>query len=221
MQRQLEQKRKQRRTRMLMWSTGAAFVALIVLAAIFKPSSKLDLQYDTLPLNGKADAPVKIVEFGDFKCPSCKLFSESILPQLQKDFIDKGDVGFYFANFTIIGPDSNTAALAGQSIFHQNKDEFWNFYHKIYANQGNENVQWATPDFLTDFVKQQGIKVDADKVHQDIVNGTYQKEVTAQINLGKKGNVNATPTLFINGEIFTDVFNYGHLKSAIEAAMAK
>ncbi|WP_186819796.1 thioredoxin domain-containing protein, partial [Bacillus tropicus] len=50
------------------------------------------------PVLGKDSAPVTVVEFGDYKCPSCKVFNSDIFPKIKKDFIDKGDVKFSFVN---------------------------------------------------------------------------------------------------------------------------
>jgi protein-disulfide isomerase len=216
--RQLKQQRKQNRMKMIMWLTGICFVVLIALAVILRPSSTMEFNYAELPMKGKADAPVKIVEFGDYQCPACKVFTEQIVPQLQKDYIDTGVASFYFANRIIIGPDSYPAAYAAQSVYHQNKDEFWKYYELLYKNQGAEGTNWVTTDFLVDLAKQNGIQVDYEKLRSDIENKTYEDEVSDHNALAKNGGINSTPTLIINGEKFDDVFDYEKIKAAIEAA---
>lgn len=216
---QMEQEKQRKRMQKLWWITGIAVVALIVVAVIFAPKpDAAAFNYDQLPTLGKADAPIKIVEFGDYKCPSCKIFSQQIEPQLKKDFIDNGMASLSFMNFTIIDPDSVTAALAGQAIFHQNKDAYWKFYDSIYKNQGQEHVTWATPDYLVNLAKQEKLDLDYDKLQKDIVDKTYQSEVDSHNSKARQLNVQSTPTLFINGVEFTDVFDYAALKKAIEQA---
>ncbi len=203
----------------LIWITILILVVILIIAAMVKPrSSGESFEYDQLPVLGSKDAPVKIVEFGDFKCPSCQVFALRVEPLLKQDYIDTGIASLYFMNFTIIGPDSYTAALAGQSIFHQNNDAFWQFYEAIYKNQGDERVAWATPDFLSELARKQGLKVDLDKLHQDILGQTYRAEVEQQNAKADKAKVQGTPTLFINGKKFEDVFDYAKLKAAIEQA---
>ncbi|MBB3112290.1 protein-disulfide isomerase [Paenibacillus phyllosphaerae] len=212
---------KKQRMRILMSLTAVAFIALIVLAFVFRPSSTMEFNYSELPLKGEANAPVKIVEFGDYKCPACQQFSQTIVKQLEQDYISTGDVGLYFVNDTIIGPDSYTAAYAAQSVFHQNPDAFWPYYDAIYRNQGNEMEAWATADYMTTLAQNEKIDVDYDKLRSDIENGTYADEVDSHNKLASQGNVQATPTLFINGEKFEDVFDYEALKKAIEKAKSE
>lgn len=203
----------------LVWITAASIVAIFVIALIAKPkSASVQFAYDKLAVLGDPDAPVKIVEFGDYKCPSCKYFSTQIEPQLKKDFIDKGIASFYFMNFTILGPDSYTAALAGQSIFHQNNAAFWKFYDAVYKFQGDEKGSWATPEFLIELAKKEKISVDYVKLQQDIVSKTYRAEVDEHNEFARKSGVKGTPALFINGKKFDDAFDYNALKKAIEEA---
>ncbi|MBR3218117.1 MAG: thioredoxin domain-containing protein, partial [Exiguobacterium sp.] len=50
------------------------------------------------PTLGNPDAKVSVVEFGDYKCPSCKQWGETIYPQLKADYLDKEDVSFSYIN---------------------------------------------------------------------------------------------------------------------------
>ncbi|MFC4100143.1 DsbA family protein [Paenibacillus xanthanilyticus] len=219
--RQHEAQKKKQRMRWIMGLTAVVFVGLIALAIAFKPSDIVDFDYEALPLSGQADAPVKIVEFGDYKCPVCQTFSQTIVPQIEKDFVDSGDVGLYFANFQFIGPDSFTAAYAAQSVYHQNKDEFWKYYDLIYKNQGPETEQWATVDFLVKLAQDNNIAVDYDTLRSDIENATYADEVEDHNGLARSSKVTGTPSIFINGEKFDNVMDYGAIKSAIEKALSE
>jgi protein-disulfide isomerase len=215
----IQQAKQQALMKRLIWITAACVIVIAAVIALvqYKPKP-LVLQYDQLPVLGDTKAPVKIVEFGDYKCPTCQYFSQNIEPQIKKDFVDKGTASFYFMNFTIIGPDSNTAALAAQSVFHQNKDEFWKYYDILYKNQGNEKIQWATPQFLTDLAKKEGLSVDYDKLLKDINDKTYQKEVDEHNAFANKNHFNSTPTILINGKKIDNGTDYNAIKSAIEKA---
>jgi len=222
--RQKQQEQKKRRTRILVWTTAVVFVALIAAILIFKPKeAPVAIDYDNVPTMGSADAKVKIAEFGDFKCPTCQYFSLSLLPEIKKDYIDTGLVSLSFLNYTIITPeaDSTTAALAVQSVYHQNKDEFWKFYDAIYRNQQDERTIWATSDFLVELARSEGIKVDYDKLKSDIDNKTYLNEVNAQNKLARSKNFPGTPTVLINGERLDDehALNLDKLKAQIDKAL--
>lgn len=200
-----------------------AVIAVIVLLIIFVPNNKTaeatTFDYSQLPVKGETTAPVKIVEFGDFKCPICKQFNEIIVPQIQKDYISNGTAAMYFMNFPFLGPDSTTAALAVESVYHQNNDAFWKYFDTIYTNQGDENTEWATTDFLVDLAKKADASIDTTKLRQDIENKTYAKQVQAQYDKGKELNLPGTPSIYINGVEYTgDLGDYTALKAAIEKA---
>jgi protein-disulfide isomerase len=229
--RKLEKEMKIKRMQRIMWITGACIVVLIILALVLKPSSNdssdtnvASFSYESLPIIGKADAPVKIVEFGDYKCPSCQFFSQNFKPQLMKDFVDKGLVSFHYMNYLVIDPDkdSNTAALAAQSVFHQNNDEFWKYYHALYDNQKDESTIWATPEYLVELARQENIAIDYDKLAADIKDKTYQDEVNEHQEIGNKNNVSSTPSIFINGKLFVakSGMNYDDLAKAINDEIA-
>ncbi|WP_308634245.1 DsbA family protein [Paenibacillus silvisoli] len=218
-----EKQEKQRKAmKKLFWITGIVVVVGIIAALIFTPKADpTAFEYDQLPILGKADAPVKIVEFGDYKCPSCQVFSQQIKPQIEKDYIESGKVAMYFMNFPFIGEDSTTAALAAQSVFHQNNDAFWKYFDVLYKNQQDEHTLWATPEHLVQLAKDNAIDVDLDLLKKDIEDRTYQSEVNKHTKAANAANVMSTPTLFINGEEFTGSFgDYPAIKKAIDEALA-
>lgn len=223
--REQEQLRKKRNKRILVWSTAVVVVALIVFAFVYQPKAKpIAIDYDNVPTLGSADAKVKLAEFGDFKCPTCQAFSLSILPEIKKDYIDKGLVSISFLNYPIIWDDSFTAAYAAQSVYHQNKDEFWKYYDALYQNQQQEERQvWATPDFLVNIAKQAGVSVDYNKLKSDIENKTYGDEVQSQYQLARDHAFQGTPTILLNGARLTDdqALRVDNLKAQIDKALNK
>ncbi|SFI80887.1 DsbA family protein [Thermoflavimicrobium dichotomicum] len=173
------------------------------------------------PAIGKADAPVKLVEFGDFKCPSCKRFHDEIYPQLKKDFIDTGKVQLHFVNMAFLGPDSITGAMAGEAIYKQNPEAFWKFYDAVYSNQGPESEAWITPERIAELVKKHVPGVDANKVVQDVKNNTYKRSVDTDNLLAQTHQVDSVPTVFVNGKKLDSALKYDELKKAIEEALNK
>jgi len=208
---------------------GTAALVVILFAALFYLASKesgasdsateaIEFNYSELPRLGKADAPVKIVEFGDFKCPACADFKGTIKPQLEKEYINTGQAAMYFVNMSFIGPDSTTASLAALSVFHQNNDEFWKFYDALYSNQGDEKVEWATKDFLVNLAKQEKLSIDYDLLSKDIENKTYANELKQDNNLASDTDVTQTPSIFVNGVKIQEPFNYEAITKQIDLA---
>ncbi|MEF2965022.1 DsbA family protein [Paenibacillus sp. M1] len=219
-----EQLVQQQRKRRLIWfsTVGVLLVLIIVVLSLDpKPVVKAaSFDYENLPMLGQSDAPVKIVEFGDFKCPSCKIANDTIKPQLVSDYIDQGKVAFYFMNLPFLGADSTTAALAVQSVYHQNKDAFWTYFDAIYDNQGDEQTEWATADLLVGLAEEIGLEVDYDLLRSDIENKTYLNEVNEQYGKANDLKITGTPTFYIDGVQYTGSFaDYSEFKQAVEDAL--
>ncbi|MFX3634704.1 MAG: DsbA family protein [Candidatus Pristimantibacillus sp.] len=195
-------------------------VIAVVILGINNQSKPVSFDYASLPMQGEADAPVKIVEFGDYKCPACQSFAQDFKPQLEADFINTGKASFYFINYTFLGPDSTTAALAAESVYHQNNDAFWDYYKILYDNQKDERIVWATTDYLVQLAQDAKLPIDYDLLRSDIENKTYQKEVDKDNALVRPMNVTGTPSIFINGKK-TSISSYEDMKAMIEKAIDK
>ncbi|RRJ67027.1 DsbA family protein [Paenibacillus oralis] len=215
---QLKQQQKQKTRRLIWFSTVGVLLVLIIAVLAIQPKAKAtSFDYANLPVLGNAEAPVKIVEFGDFQCPACKNVNQLIKPELVKDYIDQGKVAFYFMNLPFIGTDSTTAALAAQAVYHQNSDAYWTYFDAIYERQGDENAGWASAEFFVELAKELKLPIDYDQLQKDIAEATYQNEVEAQYAKGNKLGVDSTPTFFINGlEYAGNVGDYAALKKYID-----
>ncbi|BAU28994.1 protein-disulfide isomerase [Aneurinibacillus soli] len=213
--------------KLVVWTVVATIFVIVGFVGMNKsqktsvtlPSNDKEFQYKKQPSIGSDTAPVKIVEFADFKCPACKQFSEGIFPQLYKDFIDKGIVQLYYINYTIVSPDadSKTAAMASEAVYQQNPKEFWKFYKEVYARQGDEQANWATSDFLVKIAKESKVDVDYQKLKQDIDSNKFSEDVKSDKAIVRKLGLHSTPTLFINGKQLStdDTFDYDVLKAEI------
>jgi protein-disulfide isomerase len=220
------QEEKQRKMRNLMILT----VALIILIAgavmldlkgskSSNPSDKFQLENQ--PVMGKADAPITLVEFGDFKCPVCKQFATNVLPKLKADYIDTGKAKLYFINDSFIGPDSTTAAMALESVYHQKPDAAWPYIEEIYRNQQDEKIQWATPEKLVDIARKANIGVDYDKLLSDLKANKYKSESSSDNAIAQKSGVTGTPTVFVNGQEISlqTSLTYDELKSNLDSVL--
>lgn len=177
--------------------------------------SSYDFTYDGQPFIGDENAPIKIVEFFDYKCPACKHFAEEVLPQLKEDFIDKGDVQLFYMNFPILGDDSYTAAEVGEAIYAQEREAFQTYYETLFAEQQDESKRWATKNFLMKFVEDHLPEIDLAQLEKDLEENTYAQAVEEDQIVGENAGVSATPTLFINGKEFRNWSDYEAIKEEI------
>lgn len=175
--------------------------------------------YAAQPTIGNKDSKVKLIEFGDYKCPACKRFMDEIFPKLKQEYIDTGKVSFTYGMMAFLGDDSITAANGGQSIFKQNPDAFWKYHHLVFEQQGPESQNWANPNFLLDLVKKNIPEVDANKLEQDLKNNTYVEEINKIQLTANLNGVDSTPSLFINGVRVERPLDYASVKAAIDQAL--
>jgi protein-disulfide isomerase len=173
------------------------------------------------PVIGDPKAPVTLVEFGDFKCPSCKMFHDNVYPMLKKEYIDTGKVKMVFRNFQFIGQDSLTAGMIGRAIYKQKPDAFWKYYDLIYANQQNEAIAWATPEYILPLVKAEIPEVDTNKISQSLKKNTYQTDIVRDNQYAQALKIESVPTIYVNGLPVKQALDYNALKNTIEKELAK
>ena len=149
---------------------------------------------------GDPDAPLTVIEYGDFECPYCG----AAAPVL-KELIDtsNGQVNLVFRHFPLftVHPFALTAALAAEAA----GDQFWDLHWKLFAHQGK----------LTDPDLQRW----ADLLNIGPVTGAaaqgFRPAVQADYNSGLALGVQATPTLCIDGRLYTGRVELRALRSAL------
>lgn len=145
------------------------------------------------PLKGDSSAPVLLIEFGDFQCPNCGRFARETAPLIEESYVNSGKVGMAFKHFTVIGPDSKTAAMASQCANDQGK--FWEFHDELYQNQGYENSGWANADSLKKVASKIGL--DRQSFDSCLDSKKYQSLVENDLSLAKQMKFGGTPSFLI------------------------
>lgn len=175
------------------------------------------------PLMGNKDAKVTIVEFGDYKCPSCKAWGEQIFPKLQKDYVDTGKANFSYINTLFHGDESKLGALAGESIYAKNPDEFWNIHKAIFNAQPavDHDSLWITPEKLLELAKTNAPKIDLKALEDDLKNQSFLSQVSLDEKLVKQFNVQKTPTIMVNDVMITNPFDYKTISAIIDKELGK
>ncbi|WEG12544.1 thioredoxin domain-containing protein [Pullulanibacillus sp. KACC 23026] len=235
-----KEKKKKRQTWLIMMSTLVVLLLVVLIVGIViqnkqkvktdqtgnsgtsTPTTSSVIQYKNEPAMGKADAPIKLAEFGDYKCPICQAFELQVFPQLKKDFIDTGKVQFYFMNYPIIAQDSVLAANASETIYEEHSADFWKFHELLYENQGDETKNWVTQDLLTKIAKQAVPSLDEKAFKWSLAQSSYKDQVDRDTLMGQRAGVQGTPTLFINGVMTKgSPLDYEALKQQINQALNK
>lgn len=158
---------------------------------------------------GIKTAPLALLEYGDYQCPSCSesyLVVQEVLRQLGKNVV------YIFRNFplTDIHPDAFDAALAAEAAALQNK--FWEMYNLLYQNQDHLSGQ-----NLIEYAKEIGL--DMSRFEQDIQSQMLSSKIEADIESGLKSGVNGTPTFYINGDKYEGDWENDELIEALKSLL--
>jgi len=228
-----------RRRKLLQLASGAAFVALAVVVVLIVVNASKETGGDAEDLTGAVEAnrgldgiqqsgmvlgapraPVRLVEFGDLKCPHCASVSEEIIPLLIDSKVRGGGAQIEFRNFTIIDEQSEAAGAALLAAGEQGRG--WNFLEIFYRNQGLETSDYADAEFLTAVARAAGV-TDLDRWQRDRSSPRLLGEVRRTTMEAPELGFTGTPSFAIesrdgNLEPLGIVDSADDLEAAIDAA---
>lgn len=148
---------------------------------------------------GPANAPVTLVEYGDYECPYC-FQAHPIVTALRALLGDK--VRFIFRNFplTQLHPHAYHAAEAAESVAaNAGADAYWIMHDTIFEHQ--QDSRDALDDaHLVRYAATAG--ADPNQVERDLEESRFEDRVRDDFRSGVRSGVNGTPTFFINGQRF-------------------
>jgi len=144
---------------------------------------------------GSKDAPITMIEFGDYQCFYCNKFYHTTEPDIVKNYVETAKVKIVFKDFTIIGQDSINAAHATHCAQEQGK--FWEYHDTLYNNWAGENTGWASSKNLLGFAKQTAL--NEEQFNQCMTQGRYTDMIQASATNAKDLNLSGTPDFFIIG----------------------
>ncbi len=178
----------------------------------FGPVSGSDL---VLPVNeddhyaGNPDAPVVLVEYGDYECPYCGQ-AFPIVKAMQRQFGD--ELGFVFRNFPLVEahPHALVAAAAAEAAGMQGR--FWPMHDTLFTHQDA-----LDPRSLLLYAE--ALDLDLDEFAADANSEAVARRIQRDVESGMASGVPGTPTFFVNGRRHTGSFAPESLGAAIERAL--
>lgn len=158
-------------------------------------------------IQGPQNAPITLVEYGDFECPYCGQ-AFYIVKQLQQRLGDQ--MRYVFRNFPLVQvhPYALQAAEAAEAAGAQGK--YWQMFDMLFEHQDALDT-----NHLIQYAKDIGLNVD--KFKQDLENHTFVPRIEEDIESGVRSGVEGTPTFFINGVKYNGSYELPYLLAAIEA----
>jgi protein-disulfide isomerase len=160
---------------------------------------------------GPADAPLTIVEYGDYQCPYCGE-AYPIVRDLQSTF--RGKLRFVFRNFplTNVHPYALGAAEAAEAVALQG--HFWPMYDLLYEHQYE-----LEEEALLSYAEQAG--ADPAKVARAVRRGTTRARVDADLETGVRSGVIGTPTFFINEHRYDGAWDYTNFERFLKGILER
>jgi len=147
------------------------------------------------PLLGNPNAPITLVEFGDYQCHFCNVFFHSTEDDILKNYVETGKVRMIFKDYTIIGPDSVNAAHGAHCANDQGM--FWQYHDVLYNNWDGENNGWASSENLLGFAEDIGL--DIETWNECMVAKNHQQVIVSSNNDARTLGLTGTPAFFVIG----------------------
>jgi protein-disulfide isomerase len=161
---------------------------------------------------GQENAPVTVVEFGDFQCPSCGAAFQAIEPEIDQDYVETGKIKFVFHDFPL--PQHANAVPAAQAARAAGaQGKFWAMHDLLYARQAEwENDSNVIPR-LKSYAAELGL--DQQSLAQALDSQQYAGTIQTAIQDSEQQGINATPTYLVDGKSV----DASGLRAAIDAAL--
>jgi protein-disulfide isomerase len=181
------------------------------------------LNLEGFQMLGAKNAPLTVVEFTDYQCPFCQRFHVTAFNDLKKNYIDTGKVYFVFRAFPINGAADGAAEGLARCAGRTSADNYFHFIDLLFRNQKEWDPEFNPPDVhagLLRLARIAGIEAQAeacmsDKANADRINSVAKDGVA-------RYNINATPTLIINGVIQQPGYiPWTQLKSTLDSFLAR
>jgi Na+/H+ antiporter NhaA len=174
----------------------------------------VDLYIDVDPerdhVRGSIDAPVTVVEYGDFECPYCGQ-AEPVVRELLRDF---GDVRYVWRHLPLndVHPRAQLAAEAAEAAAEQSA--FWEMHDLLLDHQNA-----LSPSDLIAYAEQLGL--DIERFTNNLRGHTGAARVAEDVDSADLSSVSGTPTFFINGRRHYGAYDIAALSAAVRAAGAR
>jgi protein-disulfide isomerase len=180
----------------------------IMSMTVWQPVLKVPVSPERDHIRGPLDAPVTLLEYGDYECPFCGM-AHPIVAAVRQQMGEQ--LRFVFRHFplTTVHPYAELAAEAAEAAGAQKK--FWPMHDTLYENQ--ERLE---PPALAAYAEALGL--DLDLFTDDLQTHAHAPKVREDFMSGVRSGVNGTPTFFINGVRHDASWDFANLLRAVQSA---
>jgi protein-disulfide isomerase len=165
---------------------------------------------------GDPAAPVRILEFADYQCPTCAVFALQTKPRLEEQFIRQGQVYLVYYDFPL-GSFPHSFLIARAARCAGDQEMFWQYQTAVYAEQSRFANR---PNIVSDLVRiGREVGLDGAGFESCVRSDRHADVVTANRVLGERLGVGGTPTVIVGGRMVPSPWDYNQLRGAVEAEL--
>jgi Na+/H+ antiporter NhaA len=199
----------------LLFRATALLPRRLRIRSLFGTAEQLvDLYMDVDPnrdhFRGPIDAPVTVVEYGDFECPYCGR-AEPVVRELLQEF---GDVRYVWRHLPLSDVHANAQLAAEAAEAAARQDAFWEMHNLLFKHQDA-----LRPRDLISYAQELGL--DVERFTDDLREHTGSARVAEDVDSADLSGVSGTPTFFINGRRHYGAYDIAALSQAVRAAGAR
>ncbi|WP_070051447.1 DsbA family protein [Staphylococcus xylosus] len=170
---------------------------------------------DKIDENGK----IKIIEYGDFKCPYCKKVETNVMPKLKKEYIDKDKIDYQFVNMAFLGDDSIIGSRAGHAVKQVAPDQYLTFQKLMFEQQPDSEKEWINKSLVDNQIDKLPINQDMkDKIKKEYTTRDSKswKAAKKDQKQAKENHVETAPTVYVGGEKLEDPYKFKNYKKVLD-----
>lgn len=167
---------------------------------------------------GDSNAPVQIIEFGDFQCPACAQYTAVTEPDVRARLLDSGRASFVFYDFPLPN-HKNSVAASNAAACADEQGKFWPMHDRLYLEQPAWRDERNPKGIFQGFARAVGLDMTRWSACYD--ERRYQPRIDANLAEGERRDVRATPTFVIGSRQIPGAIGYDAIKAYVDTALAE
>ncbi len=175
---------------------GKAATAPVALKGLDDPSALMKAAEGVT--KGSPDAPITIIEFGDYECPACGVFTLQVQPEIERAYVEAGKVKFIFYDYPLVSIHPTSFLVARAARCANDQDRFWQYHAELYRKQDGWMMKQDPIDLLVSYAK--GLGMDSGAFERCVRSDRHADVVTANLKLARQLGLNSTPTIMVGLE---------------------
>lgn len=151
---------------------------------------------------GSSSAPVTMIEFGDYRCGYCHLFTNQTFPKILEQYINTGKVRYIYRDTISVGGEQTVTVATVAACMHE-QGKFWDF-HRMAHNETDAWSNFSGVQLVQTLAKMSTrFGIDAKNLETCAAKNAFATRYNTEIELSRRFGVNGTPAFVINGYFFS------------------